>query len=490
MNNYSPYDEELKKQLKDLPLPDEDISWEDMQRRLKADDDNPPIIPPVFKGCGGIAFLLLLLAIVALVFLHPKKWFQSASQRKAAETTINENKNNVKEKFINLDKNKAQKQQPSKKSNSIADSSITSIKESLVAKELFIDKENVSLHQRKKSDPKRSHYTIKTAHLKSNSRNQKNDDEIKNGKRQLPVNKKIKERFTSTISSLIETDTAIIERQNSSVVNKNISIIDTVKSIINLSKKITTITDSIKNNTIKKTDTAAQNKTAILKEKNIYFSAGLGLFQLVPVAGQNATPYNSLGRINSLADYIPSIYFRMNKDKKWFFQSEFRYGAPQYNKELLFSQKKVTDTITNLITATDSRLKKTFYHQLPLSFNYFIRPGLSVGAGVSFNKFSAAVVDEEVRIINTVTQFDSLASKGIISQQKADSIFVSFYTQALIEMQYQRKRFSTGVRYSFGLQPYIKFNLPGGQQRQEKNSSLQLFIRFQLWQSKKPAKND
>ena len=66
--------------------------------------------------------------------------------------------------------------------------------------------------------------------------------------------------------------------------------------------------------------------------------------QLLPVAGQKTVPYNSLGRKGTLADYIPSIYFRAIKEKKWFVQGEFRYGAPQYTKEFVYDQQQREDT--------------------------------------------------------------------------------------------------------------------------------------------------
>ncbi len=47
MNEHVPYEDELKKRLDDLPLPNENIAWEDMKRRLDKDDDDRPIIPPV-----------------------------------------------------------------------------------------------------------------------------------------------------------------------------------------------------------------------------------------------------------------------------------------------------------------------------------------------------------------------------------------------------------------------------------------------------------
>jgi hypothetical protein len=104
--------------------------------------------------------------------------------------------------------------------------------------------------------------------------------------------------------------------------------------------------------------------------------------------------------------------------------------------------------------------------------------------GIAFNKFSSAIVQQNVNISNTITQTDSLVSSVLVTQGKTDSNFVKSYVQALLEAQYKWRRLSAGVRYSFGLQPYLKFTLPGGLQRQERNSSLQLFIRYELWHSR------
>ena len=83
------------------------------------------------------------------------------------------------------------------------------------------------------------------------------------------------------------------------------------------------------------------------------------------------------------------------------------------------------------------------------------------------------------------TGIDTVLSKGVIlNSKKADSNFARSYFQALIETQYRWKRFSLGARYSFGLQPYLKFTLPGGTQQQERNRSLQVFVRYELWKSK------
>ena len=118
-------------------------------------------------------------------------------------------------------------------------------------------------------------------------------------------------------------------------------------------------------------------------------------------------------------------------------------------------------------TTTSLTLKKSFYHQAPLTFNYYIRPNWSAGAGLIWNKFYGAVADREV-IKQNGQQVDTL-SKGIIFfKSDSTSSFSKSYFQALIETEYKWKRFYFGARYTFGLQPYIKFSLPAGGEQKEK----------------------
>ncbi len=109
--------------------------------------------------------------------------------------------------------------------------------------------------------------------------------------------------------------------------------------------------------------------------------------QQLPFAGQNFTTYSALGRKGNLADYIPSLYIRFNGRDKWFIQGEFRYEGPQYTKQFVYAQNFLKDTISNTTTITSVQLKKTFYHQLPVSFNYYVLPNWSVGAGLTWNRF-------------------------------------------------------------------------------------------------------
>jgi hypothetical protein len=210
------------------------------------------------------------------------------------------------------------------------------------------------------------------------------------------------------------------------------------------------------------------------------------MFQQLPIDGQTLTSYSQSGRKGNLSDYIPSIYLRFHKENKWFLQTGFRYGAPQQTKEPIYIQEKFLDTvgIRDFTNTTNFKLKKTFYHQVPLSFNLHITPFLSLGTGVIWNKFSSAVTEREIIRTHNVTLADTLLSRSII-RDRGDSLFTNSYLQLLFETQVKWKRLEIGARYSFGIEPYLKFQNPGGQEINEKNSSLQVFVRYLLWRQKR-----
>jgi hypothetical protein len=187
-------------------------------------------------------------------------------------------------------------------------------------------------------------------------------------------------------------------------------------------------------------------------------------------------------------DYIPSIYARVEKEKKWFIQIEGRYGAPQYNKEFVYAQKIVPDTgfIPPFTTTTSVKLKKSYYHQIPLSFNYYITPKLSIGSGIQWNKFAGAFTETEVNVKNNFTQRDSTVSKNTgIDKKDTNNVFKKSYFLGLVETQYKWKRFTFGAKYAFGLSPYIIFTLPVGNQQKITSNTASLFIKYELWRSKK-----
>ncbi|MEJ7588387.1 MAG: hypothetical protein WKI04_12570 [Ferruginibacter sp.] len=484
MNEHLPYEDELLKRLKELPLPNEDGAWEDMKRRLKRDDDEP-VIPPVWKGCG-IYGLFLLLVIAGLLIIDPAGWFHYKNNKEPVKSEGVKTMNEGDTRKVGRDEILRLNDTAINLSN--FNDTLLHQKSAAVLKPASGTAAGIPIPVNKNLSPRINHVfqkvqsTGKKAVNRNSSLKVRQDKIVKNN---TPVSNLLKKTGGSMTASVSGAAADSLENAQPTVrpipEQPSPNAGDSFPKIIS---KADAVHDTLTN---ENKDTLPSRKGTVdtpKANKILYFSAGLGLHQLLPLAGQKANPYNSLGRKNSWGDYIPSIYLRMYKDKKWFVQSEFRYGAPQYTKEILFTQKKITDSLTSSISITSNIIKKTFYHQLPLSFNYFLLPGFSVGAGVTFNKFKSALVQQDVHRTR-LSGVDTQKTSGLVNWKKGDSNFVTTYIQGLTELQYQWKRLSAGARYSFGLQPYLKFQLPRGEQRKEKNTSLQLFIRYELWRSVK-----
>jgi hypothetical protein len=446
MSDRLPYEQHLHQQWTEVPLPDENMAWADMKRRLEEDDDDG-IIVWWRRGCGLWALLLLLLLGLGWWIFRPEKWFMSKP-----DSTKQEN-------VVTVEKDSSDVQG---RANVDAERDREAFDTAIVSTEI-VKQQKAKIER---PLPKRTETARNPRITKRNTNIEKEDKETA---------EKNKSDSTGFVSVNTEPTTEIT--------NVDTSVVETKKA------------DSIRKIEPAKTDTAKKQapKVDSSKKSSFYFSTGIALQQQVPFAGQKASPYNALGRKGSLLDYIPSVYVRLNKrdknnNEKWFIQAEFKYGAPQYAKEVLYQQKAVSDTGTNprFVTNTSSRLKKTFYHQLPLTFNYYVKPNWSVGGGAVWNRFYGAVSDHEIIKHDNFSNDDSIVFKGIVgSKEDTTNSLAKSYLQAVFETQYKWKRFSIGTRFAFGLQPYIRFTLPGQPGKKEKNHNLQLFLRYELWRQKK-----
>ncbi|HEY6505572.1 MAG TPA: hypothetical protein VIZ28_16470 [Chitinophagaceae bacterium] len=488
MNEHLPYEEQVKQQLADLPLPEENMAWSDMKRRLEEDDDDG-IIPFWLRGCGLWGLLSVVLLGLGWWLLRENKYpdkkeeIQKVQRMAEPENIPGKSKKNVNDNVQEENKDMADK--PGEEKTNIDENNTVAVETAsnrkLTAKDTG-DASGVTIQKNKKEII----VTKKAGSVATNKKTSTKQRKQSSGNDAMNITaepgSKNKKTGQDSLQAKKETGILITDTSATTVVSTNKT--DTAGIVIK---------DSIKKNGKEQTAKESLPKKDSIKKKPFSFSAGIGLHQLVPIAGQKLTPYNSQGRKGSLADYIPSAYFSMYREGKWFLQSEFRYGAPQSVKETVFQQTIVPDTGANpqYTTTTSSKLKKTFYHQLSFTFNYIVRPNWSLGAGIVWNKFSSAVYEEEIMRRNNFSGQDSIVSKEIKSEHAyfdTTSVFSRNYLQAVIETQYKWKRFSLGARYSFGLQPYIKFSLDGINQQQEKNKSLQLFMRYELWKSKNKKK--
>ena len=97
MNKRLPYEEELSRQLNDLPLPDENISWEDMNRRLEGDDDNNVIIPPAKNWMPWLWLFVFAIGHYIIFIARPDTWNGNTSKKStdSIEVAGDKIKNNI-----------------------------------------------------------------------------------------------------------------------------------------------------------------------------------------------------------------------------------------------------------------------------------------------------------------------------------------------------------------------------------------------------------
>ena len=216
-----------------------------------------------------------------------------------------------------------------------------------------------------------------------------------------------------------------------------------------------------------------------LKPKLRLFSAGITLQHPLPISGQTPVAYGyKAGSL--LADYIPSVWLRIERPKRWFFQGEFIYSAPQLVKAFAFSRQTRPDTGFTTI-ATILTMKKTFFHQIPLSFNYYLKSTWSLGAGVGYAWLQGAITQREV--VRNTWQGQIIDESSIIPvNQFTDSFLHRSHSFVLLQTEYKWKRFSAGIKYTRDLQSFITYISPDGRLIDKKNAALSLMLRFRLWE--------
>lgn len=464
MDKQRPY-EELDQHFSHLPLPDENRAWEQMEALLDKEEDKDRfiVLPPFLQGCGGWALLLLLVVGTGLwLYLHRSPGQQDPTGASAPRTQKETTRNPIsthQQATTNTNNH-------SKGENPAAPGGTTTHPNpgGPVATPLPVSTANPQATERQAPNP-----SVRTKKTRPSSLS-----EVRSSRSVLeskPYN--LPEEPVTTHPDESETK----DKQRPAPQSAKDSMQPAFNPAAAPVDSTTTPTPADSAQTTPGPKEKGKRKSSI--------AVGIALQQQLPLNGEKTTPYSYLGRKGSLADYIPSLYLRWHRDPQWFLQTGFRYGAPQYTREFVYNQEYVKDSMGMVRSTTSYRLKKTYYHQLPLSFHYRVTPRWSVGLGGIYNRFYGAVSEKEVRARTAPTVADSLISKGLVTD-KSDSLFRRSGFQVLLETQYRWKRFSLGARWTQGVQPYIEYTDPAGQKKKEKNHALNLFLRYELWRSPKP----
>jgi hypothetical protein len=132
-----------------------------------------------------------------------------------------------------------------------------------------------------------------------------------------------------------------------------------------------------------------------------------------------------------------------------------------------------------------------FYFNVPLSVHYTLFDNFDVGAGLQFSRLSNAIGSFDTTTTPTVTgnnpAITAVSSKNVKSF-KGDALYQQIKTDEfrfLLDMSYTYKHFIGGLRYNQALSKFVDIQIAPGQTTQGRNSSLQLYLRYILWDGRK-----
>ena len=215
--------------------------------------------------------------------------------------------------------------------------------------------------------------------------------------------------------------------------------------------------------------------------------AGIGFNQFFSVGQQQKSDYNSGGTSGGLGDYLPVPMVRYYFSKKLYIQLEAQFNTPQYTKKNLIASQSPGDTLSpGRIQQSSVTIKKLFYFNLPLSVHYSPFPNLYLGGGLQYSRLSNGVGLFEDKVV-VVGGTDSVKATKIQSF-KGDTTYQKIRTNEfrfLLDINYTYKRFIAGARYNQALSRFLDVHISNNQVTQARNSSLQLYLRYILWDNRK-----
>jgi hypothetical protein len=231
-------------------------------------------------------------------------------------------------------------------------------------------------------------------------------------------------------------------------------------------------------------------------EKDNGWMVGIGLNQFFTVGGQQASSWNSGGITGTIGDYIPVPMVRYYFNEKLYVQLEAQFNTPQYTKkDLVIDESEPDSTAAAVREVSSASINKLFYFNLPLSIHYEIYDNLDLGAGLQFSQLTNGIGNftnstSTYNYNNTGTTIDSSTQTQTQTKSfKGDSLYHEIKTNEfrfLIDGSYTYGHFILGLRYNQALSRFINVRIAATQQvTQARNSSLQLYLRYILWDGRK-----
>jgi hypothetical protein len=222
------------------------------------------------------------------------------------------------------------------------------------------------------------------------------------------------------------------------------------------------------------------------KQKASGWVLGIGLNQSIPVDGQQVWT-NSSGGLNTWwKDYIPVPFVRYYFQPKVFLQAEVRIHAPQFTPKTLWFYYRYNDSLTTWPLS----IKKFFYYQLPLTIHYAPTPEWSFGLGVQYSHYGSGIVAAtDSGVYNNYYRYiGSLSGYPMVFVHQNE-------LRGLVSLDYTYRHWILGMSYDQAFTSVLTVRVPDPAANPQaavvyappaiRNSSLQLYVRYILWDGRK-----
>ena len=257
---------------------------------------------------------------------------------------------------------------------------------------------------------------------------------------------------------------------------------------ININQSITSTKDLPAG--ITAADLAKQRAKAksLTKFMNRNFTVGFSLPLGFPLGDQKPGPYNVNARPNTISDYLPVPHVQYFVNDKVYLQSEIQFMTPQYIQPVLLYQRKVDQPSNNTALYYSTYARKLYYFNVPLAIHYSPFKNFYLGTGLQFSSLLSGVAMYEERRSFGSTGRDTLVSMRY-EKFKNDTLSRAIdgsEFRLMLDANYYWNKFTVGLRYNQALSNYISVRLtPTAPNFQDKNKSLQFYLRYNLWENKK-----
>ncbi|HEX8334111.1 MAG TPA: hypothetical protein VF622_15935, partial [Segetibacter sp.] len=221
------------------------------------------------------------------------------------------------------------------------------------------------------------------------------------------------------------------------------------------------------------------------KQKNTKLSFGTGLNYFFAVDEQKHSTANAKGNDNNWSNFFPVIMGRYYIKEWLYLQAELQPSAPQYTGKILID-KKVSpppgpSPAANMRIEKSIFTNKFFYVDLPVSVNVSPVKNVFLGGGLQYSNLRKAVGLYEDKLVATGRP-DSTISIQIkpMDENLATATFKSNEWRYNLNGTFKLNRFDVGIRYTRSFRPFTTTLVTGYSKSQMTNSSLSVFLRYEL----------